>query len=76
MDGQGGNVDALVTVHLLELNVTMSMGVSAAANRQSDEVWLGSSRSTSLMAKLPCGQVHKTIALDNLLTSHALLAAN
>ncbi|RLN47980.1 hypothetical protein BBJ29_009218 [Phytophthora kernoviae] len=49
----GGHIEARTSVHLPRHGVTMTMG-SPPADAASNEVFLGSSQNTSVVAELPC----------------------
>lgn len=52
------DAEAVVTVHVLPLNVQMSIGILPKWSRKNRQVvWLSSSQNTSVLAEIPCLKV-------------------
>lgn len=47
-------VEALVTVHVLPLDLQMSIGIGSQWSDNRQVVWLSSSPNTSILAEIPC----------------------
>lgn len=52
-----GGEQAVMTLHLPDRDMTATMGVAAAAQLSTTELWIASSQNTSAVVELPCSAV-------------------